>query len=177
MNFRILHYDTLDSTNNLAISFARNGAMEGTVIVSEYQTKGRGRFNRSWQSARGKDLLFSFILRPKLKASGTPILTHLAAQSVLETLISKFELVAKLKKPNDVLIQGKKICGILTESSATKQNMDYVVVGIGLNVNSEKKDLIDLATSIRIETKKKVDKAPLLIDILERFRTKYEQSQ
>lgn len=177
MNFRILHYDTLDSTNNLAIAFARDGAVEGAVIVSEYQTKGRGRFNRSWQSARGKDLLFSFILRPKLKASGTPILTHLAAQAVSEMLVSRFELAAKLKKPNDVLIRDKKICGILTESSGVKQKMDYVVVGIGLNVNSEKKDLIDLATSIWIETKKKVEKEPLLIDILGRFRAKYEKVQ
>lgn len=177
MNFRILHYDMLDSTNNLAITFAKEKAAEGTVIVSEYQTKGRGRFDRAWSSPRGKGLLFSLILYPKLKAGEAPILTHLAAEVVAESLSSQFNLSAKLKKPNDILVQGKKICGILTESSTTKQNMDYVVVGIGLNVNSEKKDLIDSATSIRIETKKKVDKEPLLIDILERFRTKYEETK
>lgn len=174
MNFRILHYDTLDSTNNLAITFAKEKAAEGTVVVTEFQTKGRGRFNRQWLSPRGKGLLFSLTLYPKLKTSETPILTHLAAEAVSETLSSQFNLPAKLKKPNDVLVEGKKICGILTESSATKQKIDYVVVGIGLNVNSEKKDLIDSATSIRIETKKKVDKDLLLIDILERFKAKYE---
>ncbi len=176
MNFRILHYDTLDSTNNLAISFAKEKAAEGTVVVSEFQTKGRGRFNRSWQSARGKDLLFSLILRPELKAQEAPILTHLAAQSVLEILASEFKLPAKLKKPNDVLIRNKKICGILTESSAIKQKLEYVVVGIGLNVNSERKNLIDSATSIYIETKKKVQKEPLLIGILECFKQRYEQT-
>ena len=175
MNFRILHYDTLDSTNNLAITFAKEKAAEGTVVVSEFQTKGRGRFDRTWLSPRGKGLLFSLILYPKLKAGEAPILTYLAAEAVAESLSSQFNLPAKLKKPNDVLIRDKKICGILTESSGVKQKMDYVVVGIGLNVNSEQKNLIDSVTSIRIETKKKVEKEPLLIDILERFGTKYEE--
>ncbi len=176
MNFRILHYDTLDSTNNLAISFARDSASEGTVITADFQTKGRGRFERTWLSPKGKGLLFSIILRPKLKVSEAPILTHLAAQSVLEVLASNFDLPSKLKKPNDVLVQDKKICGILTESSAVKQKLDYVVVGVGLNVNSATKDLLKTATSIFIETKKKVDQEPLLLDILERFREKYRHT-
>lgn len=177
MNFRILHYDTLDSTNDLAISFAKEGAEEGTVVSAEFQKKGRGRFKRTWLSPRGKGLLFSIILRPKLKTSEAPILTHLAAQAVLETLIAHFNLPAKLKKPNDVLVGRKKICGILTESSTVKQKLDYVVVGIGLNVNHMKKDLPNSATSIFMETKKKVEKEPLLLDILDRFRAKYEQAE
>ncbi len=175
MNFRILHYDTLDSTNNLAISFARDGASEGTVVTADFQTKGRGRFERTWLSPKGKGLLFSIILRPKLKVSEAPILTHLAAQSVSEILASNFDLPAKLKKPNDVLVRGRKICGILTESSAVKQKLDYVVLGIGLNVDSTQKELLDSATSIFLETKKKVEKEKLLLDILGCFEAKYEK--
>jgi len=177
LDFRILHYDALDSTNDQAISFAREGAQEGTVVVAEFQKKGRGRFERTWLSPRGKGLLFSIILRPKLKASEAPILTHWAALSVSESLQFNFNLPAKLKKPNDVLIKGKKICGILTESSGVKQKLEYVVLGIGLNVNSTAKELLETATSIFIETKKKVGKEPLMLDILERFRTQYEKVQ
>ena len=175
MTFRILHYKTLDSTNNLAIQFARAGAAEGTVVSSEFQTKGRGRLDRSWISPRGKGLLFSVILRPKFKAQAAPILTQLTAEAVRDALVSNFKILAKLKKPNDVLVDGKKICGILTESSATKQKLDYVVVGIGLNVNSAQKELIHTATSIFTETKKKVEKEPLLLDILGRLNEKYEK--
>ncbi len=177
MDFRILHYDALDSTNDQAIFFAREGAQEGTVVATEFQKKGRGRFERTWLSPRGKGLLFSLILRPKLRTFQAPILTHWAAEAVLESLVSNYGLKAKLKKPNDVLVRDKKICGILTESSAVKQKLDYVIVGIGLNVNSTKKDLLDSATSIFMETKKKVEKEPLMLDILEYFRTQYEKAQ
>lgn len=145
--------------------------------MAEYQKKGRGRFERTWLSARGKGLLFSLILKPKLKTSEAPILTHWAAEAVQQSLISNFGLKAKLKKPNDVLIDGKKICGILTESSATKQKLDYVVLGIGVNVNSTQKELLETATSILVETKKKVQKDALMLDILERFRTQYEKAK
>ncbi len=174
MDYRILHYDTVESTNDLAIQFAKDGAAEGAVVSAEFQKKGRGRFERTWLSVHGKGLLFSIVLRPKLKSSAAPILTHLAAEAVRESLVSNFKIEAKLKKPNDVLVGGKKICGILTESSSVKQKLDYVVLGIGLNLNGAKKDLLETATSIYLETKKKVEKDPLLLDILERFRTKYE---
>lgn len=173
MNFRILHYDALDSTSDLALTFAREGANEGTVVTSDFQMKGRGRFDRKWSSPRNKGLLFSLILRPQMKPLQVPILTHLAAQSISEMLSARFHLPAKLKKPNDVLINGKKICGILTESSTLRQKLEYVVVGVGLNVNSETKELMDSATSIRVEIKKKVEQDPLLLDILDRFNQKY----
>jgi BirA family biotin operon repressor/biotin-[acetyl-CoA-carboxylase] ligase len=173
MAFRILYYDTVDSANNLALSFAKEGAREGTVVVAEYQTKGRGRFHRKWSSPRGKGLLFSVILRPSLSASSVPILTHLAAKAVAEVLNTNFELSARLKKPNDVLVGGRKIAGILTESSGTRSEIDYVVVGIGLNVNTESRYLIKGATSIYRETGRYADKSQILNRILSIFWSEY----
>ena len=174
MNFRILHYNTLDSTNTLAIKLAREGASEGAVVVSDYQTHGRGRFKRRWISPRGTGLLFSIILRPDLKPASAAILTHLAAQSVAEVLKEKFKLEAKLKKPNDVLIGGKKIAGILTEASGNQHDLDYVVVGIGLNVNGRRKGMMRSATSVYLEVQKRVDKEVILTKILSIFQDKYE---
>ena len=174
MRFRILHYTTVDSTNNLALSFAREGVQEGTVVVAEYQTHGRGRFKRRWTSPRGENLLFSIVLRPKFESSRAPMLTHLAAQSVAEVLKREFQLPLKLKRPNDVVVGGRKIAGILTESRPYYQCLEYVVVGIGLNVNSRRRKLVKKATSIYDETSKKAEKQRLLLQMLEAFRIKYE---
>lgn len=173
MRFRILHYDTVDSTNNLALSFARQGAEEGTVVCADYQTRGRGRFNRRWVSPRGKNLLFSIILRPQMASSEAPILTQWAAQSVTEVLEENFKLPAKLKRPNDVLVKGKKIAGILTESSAYHQCLEHVVIGFGLNVNAGSTKLPKTATSICLETGREGEKDKILLEILETFKSKY----
>lgn len=175
MNFRILRYDTLDSTNNLALQLARDGAAEGTVVTCEFQTKGRGRFKRRWYSPKGKGLLFSIVLRPQLNAQAASILTHLAAQSVAEVLKERFGLAARLKRPNDILVNGKKIAGILSESSSYHTRLDYMVVGIGLNLNTPRKGLLRTATSVSLETKRDVkEKHEVLTEILSAFRSKYE---
>ena len=173
MAFRILYYETVESTNDLALQFAKEGAAEGTVIAADFQTKGRGRQKREWISPRGKGLLFSVILRPALSASSAPILTHLAGEAVAEALKKEAGLACTLKKPNDVLVGGKKIAGILTESSGTGDRIDYVVIGIGLNVTTEKRHLLKTATSIWVEIGKKVAKEALLTQILSLFWAKY----
>ena len=175
MRFRILHYDTLDSTNHLARSFAEEGAGEGTVITAEYQTRGRGRFKKRWVSPRGSGLLFSIILRPKLKTSSASILTHVAAKSVAEALQECFKISPKLKKPNDVLVHGKKIAGILTESSGAGQKLEYVIVGIGLNVNTQASKLPRGATSVACEIGKRTEKDEVLEKILSIFEKKYAE--
>ena len=149
MKFRILHYATLDSTNNCAKELASQGACQGTIVTADYQTKGRGRFKRKWVSPRGKDLLFSIIVRPKnLKAGSASILTQVVAHSVQEVLRKNLKVEAKIKKPNDVLVENRKICGILVESSTRLGMIEYMVVGVGLNVNSRKSQLVRGATSI-----------------------------
>ncbi len=173
MNLRILHYDRLPSTNDLALELASKKAAEGTVIVSDYQTHGRGRFKRKWVSRPGKNLLFSIVLKPRFSAQTAPILTHLAARSVASILKKQFSLPAKLKRPNDVLVGEKKISGILTEAASSNGRMEYVVVGIGLNVNSRKGDLPAGATSIYLETDQKIDPSEILDLILNHFWNQY----
>src|SRR3989338_5250452 len=105
MRFRILHYQTLDSTNTCAKELAKAGAREGTVVFADYQTKGRGRFRRRWHSPKAKDLLFSVIVRPNhMKAGALSIVTQLAAMAVRDTLASEYAVTSKIKRPNDVLI-------------------------------------------------------------------------
>jgi len=175
MRFRILRYRSLDSTNNVAKDFAERGAAEGTVIVTDFQTKGRGRESRRWRSPKEKDLLFSIIVRPPLKVGQISILTHLTAQAVKGVLDKELGMLSALKKPNDVLVEGKKIAGILTESSGKGRQTEYVVIGVGLNVNTPRKSLLTSATSILMQTKKEVDRDKLLISFLDLFRRMYEE--
>lgn len=155
MKFRIVHYNALDSTNNLARTLAQEGASEGTVVVTEFQSRGRGQFKRKWISPKSKNLLFSIILRPKFKASQASILTIMAARALVELLKNQYDLAATIKRPNDVLVDRKKIAGILTESSGHGAHIDYVVIGIGLNINSKANKLPKQATSL-IELKKEL---------------------
>ena len=175
MHLRILHYKTVTSTNDVALEFANAGASEWTVVASEFQSKGRGRWTRRWSSPRGKGLLFSILLRPRLRPSSAGILTHLAAKSVAEALKVQVGLAAKLKRPNDVLVGGKKIAGILTEARGNGKSMDYVVVGVGLNVSSRRLDIPAEATSIYLETGLQTERDGILNEILGAFRRHYEQ--
>ena len=170
MKFIILHYPILDSTNNLAKEFASLGVRGGTVIFSDYQRKGRGRFKRKWISPKGKDLLFSVILRPThVKANAVSIVTQTTAMSIRDVLKQKFDISAKIKRPNDLLVNGKKICGILVESSTHKNMIEYIVVGIGLNVNSRQRELLRSATSLREMLGEQKDRKQLLQDLLGGF--------
>jgi BirA family transcriptional regulator, biotin operon repressor / biotin---[acetyl-CoA-carboxylase] ligase len=174
MNFRILHYNTLPSTNDFAISLAKQGAREGTVVTAKYQTRGRGRFRRRWHSTRGTGLLFSLILRPKVKTSKASLITHLAARSIQEAIERVSSIKSTLKRPNDVLVNQKKVAGILCESSTSGSRVDYVVLGAGLNVNSRKKDLIRGATSLFEESHKKYKPEDLLDEFLRLFKINYK---
>lgn len=174
MQYRILHYDSLDSTNNLCQELAKGGASEGIVVKADYQTSGRGRFERKWVSPRGKNLLFSILLRPKWKSSKVPILTMVTAECLVE-LLTGLGVQSKIKRPNDVLVNGKKIAGILSESSGAGDTIDYLVIGVGLNVNSKKREIPEGATSILLETEKSIDREELLEKFLTVFQKRYEK--
>lgn len=174
MRFRILHYPTVDSTNTTAKEFAEKGASEGTVLFADYQTKGRGRLGRRWVSPRGKDLLFSVLFRPKkLKANRTPAVTQVTASSVRRFLEKETGLEFKVKKPNDVLVDGKKVCGILVESGTSSGYIDYLIVGVGLNVNSRERQLPAKATSLLEVTGREYDRLGLLETLLKVFERDY----
>jgi BirA family biotin operon repressor/biotin-[acetyl-CoA-carboxylase] ligase len=171
-------YSTLDSTNEVAKREALTGAPEGTVIVAEQQEQGKGRLKRSWFSPPELGLWFSVILRPKIKPAQASQLTFVSAVAVCKALRAVTGLPVMIKWPNDLLYKGKKLCGILTELSAEIEEINYLVVGIGLNVNQQEKDfpseLRETATSLALATKRSWQRVELLRQILGEYEKQYQ---
>lgn len=175
----IHHEKVVDSTQKLATKFANNGAEEGVVISANIQTAGRGQKNRTWYSGDGNNIAMSIILRPNLESFECPQLTLLAAVAVTQAINEITSLNASIKWPNDILINEKKLVGILTEMKIIQNELQYIILGIGMNVNNSLEDFEDeisqLATSIKIETGKMVDKVMLMNRILEKLEILYRQ--
>ena len=174
IDFTIHYFDEVSSTNTLAREYAEQGASEGLVLVAEYQTEGRGKPGRKWISPAGKNLLFSLLLRPSIAPSRSPIITQIACRSVA-AILKEHGIESTFKRPNDILVNGKKICGILVESSTAGERLDYVVIGIGLNVNAEQEELIPEATSMKIISGRLHNKEELLQKILRQFQFDTEE--
>ncbi len=174
----IEYLSEVDSTNLKAKNLAEGGAPEGTLVVTEKQTKGRGRRGRSWFSSEGEGIYATLILRPAMSPGGVPRITLMTAVAVAEALLSLFPLDIKIKWPNDIIVKGRKLAGILTEISTEMDAVNYIVVGLGLNVNtplsSFPEELKYKATSILIETGKISSRARLFRAFLEHFEKYYE---
>lgn len=144
-----------ESTNKSALTMAYHGAPEGTAVIADAQTAGRGRLGRLWISPPGKNIYVSLILRPAIDPSSASQITLVAGVAVAEMLNTYCPGRIELKWPNDVLANGRKLCGILAESRVTAEKVEYVVVGIGINVNMEPghfdESIREIATSIRME--------------------------
>jgi BirA family biotin operon repressor/biotin-[acetyl-CoA-carboxylase] ligase len=166
----------VDSTNTWAIKEALKGAEEGEVFLAEAQTQGKGRMGRKWFSPKGKNIYLSLILKPQMPPQRVPLL-NLGASLALAYVLEKLELEPELKWPNDVLLRGKKVCGILSEAYAEADKVNFVVLGIGLNVNTKKEDfpeeLRDSATSLLIETGKEFSRNHLVKEILQELEGVY----
>lgn len=166
----ILYFDAIDSTNAEAKRRAAKGAPEGTVLVAEEQGKGRGRLERPFFTPREKGIWFSVILRPKFLPQEAPKCTLLAAVAVAMAM-ERFGLRAGIKWPNDILYDGKKLVGILTEMSAEMDRINYVIIGTGINVNFAPEDfpeeLRPVATSLAIMKGEKLPRAKFLQRVLE----------
>jgi BirA family transcriptional regulator, biotin operon repressor / biotin---[acetyl-CoA-carboxylase] ligase len=156
MNVTTLRYDTLGSTNAEALDQAHQGADEGLCIVAGTQTAGRGRHGRAWVSNSDAGLYFSIVLRPKLNTRDLPLITLMAGVAVHDTL-AEFGLNPDIKWVNDVLVNDKKISGILAETTEAKRGL-AVIVGIGINVKSSNfpPEIAEIATSVEAETKRNV---------------------
>lgn len=169
-------FSEVASTNDLAKELATIGAKEGTVIIAETQTSGKGRLNRRWASPKG-GIWLSMILRPKLRTKNLPKLTLMTSLAVAKTIDQLFNLKPEVKWPNDVLVSGKKLCGILTQCSTTDDRIGFVVVGIGINVNFEldslPKQVRENATSLKHELKREIDKEQFLSVLLEKIEHYY----
>jgi len=165
----IVYCTEIDSTNPKAKALAAKGAPEGTIVVSEMQTKGRGRKTRGWFSPPRDGIYLSLILRPNISPRLAPSMTLLTAVAIAETLLSVPGLEIAIKWPNDILARGKKLAGILTEMSTERERIDYIVVGLGLNVNTSRfpDEIEGKATSILIETGQRVRRVTLAKEYLE----------
>ncbi|PIQ88911.1 MAG: biotin--[acetyl-CoA-carboxylase] ligase [Candidatus Omnitrophica bacterium CG11_big_fil_rev_8_21_14_0_20_42_13] len=169
----IFYYETVTSTMDMAFDLGFNAAPEGTVIFAEHQTNGRGRLGRSWLSPKGKGLYMSLLLRPKFLPQEAPKLTLMAAVSIVEAIKAQTGISAFIKWPNDILIENKKVAGILTEIDSEPDRIKFVNIGIGVNINSIRSLLPDAATSLSAESKKSVCRLELTKDILRFIEKNY----
>jgi len=174
----IIFLNETDSTNTRAKELAAQGAPEGTLVIAEKQTEGRGRRGRSWFSPPGGGIYFSLILRPVISPGETPKITLMTAVVLAETLISLMKLKLRIKWPNDILVNGKKLAGILTEISTEMDAVNYIIVGLGLNVNTQfeqfPQDIKGNATSILIENGKQFPRVKLIQHYLKLYEIYYD---
>jgi len=172
---KLFYFKTIDSTNIYAKKLVKNGVEEGTIVVSEVQKSGRGRKSRSWSSPKG-GLWFSVILYPNIPPQKAMIVTMASSVAVAQGIIETTGLTPMIKWPNDLLINNKKVCGILTELDAEMDKINYSLVGIGINVNNEVDDnLKDIATSLSEQTKANISRVELLRSIIKNLDKNYSK--
>jgi BirA family biotin operon repressor/biotin-[acetyl-CoA-carboxylase] ligase len=173
----IHHFFKVDSTNNVAMALAENGDPHGTVVLAEEQTAGRGRAGRTWHSEKSAGIFCTVILRPQIPPAHAPLLTLVAGLAARDAAAEDLDAVPDIRWPNDLLVGGKKFCGILTEMHAEPDRMHHAVVGIGINVNHTKMppELANIATSLRLETNRVHSRLELLIRLLRHFDRYYNQ--
>ena len=165
---RIHHFFKINSTNAVAFRLAAAGEPHGTLVVAEEQTAGRGRLGRAWYSEKTTGIYLSLILRPPLGPQQAPILTLAAGLAARDAVAEVTGLIINLKWPNDLLVGGKKFCGILTEMHAEAQRIHHVIVGIGINVNHARlpKELELRATSLRLAGGRAYSRLEILLRLL-----------
>lgn len=178
----LVFLDMVDSTNTRAKQLAEAGAPDGTLVVAETQSSAKGRRGRSWMAPSGSGVWFSLLLRPKIAPEHASMLTLVAAMAVEKGIRDLAGIEGRIKWPNDIVIEGKKICGILTEMSADMDDVNHVVVGIGINANIREfpKELRDKATSLLLVSGQMVRRAALLNAVLlawEEYYGKYLQTE
>lgn len=173
----VYYFGCTDSTNVQAKRLAEEGAAHGTLVVADRQTAGRGRRGRGWDSPAGKNLYFTLILKPDFAPDKASMLTLVMAMAVLKGLKRLLGAASVgIKWPNDLVINGKKICGILTEMALEQSRIGHVIIGVGINVETQEfaAELVDKATDIETACGRKLCKADLLAEIMQAFEEYYE---
>ncbi len=170
-------YNTIDSTNQEAKRLGSGPSIDGLLLISEEQTMGKGRRGRTWLSKKGDGIFMSLLLRPQIQPVHASMLTILAGLAVQKAIVGATGLACKIKWPNDVVVSGKKVCGILTEMSTDMEEIQFVVVGIGVNVNALEMDpeAAPYATSLCMESGKTYERKLLAAAIVEQFELYYMQ--
>jgi BirA family transcriptional regulator, biotin operon repressor / biotin---[acetyl-CoA-carboxylase] ligase len=174
---RIYHFFKTDSTNAVALRLGESGEPHGTVVLAEEQTAGRGRAGRSWTSEKSAGIYCSILLRPPVPPAHAPLLTLVAGLAARDAAAEDLDSLPDIRWPNDVLVGGRKFCGILTEMHAEPDRIHHAVIGVGMNVNQTKMPagLADIATSLRMETGKVHSRLELLIRLLRHLDRYYNQ--
>jgi len=174
---RIYHFFKVDSTNRVALDLVHAGEAEGAMVLAEEQTAGRGRAGHSWHSERASGIYATLLLRPTLSPVQAPVLTMMAGLAAHAAIQAQTGAAVDLKWPNDLLMGGKKVGGILTEMHAEPSQVKFVIVGMGLNVNQEKfpGELNAIATSLRTETGRMQSRLELLVRLLREFESGYNR--
>lgn len=173
----LVYEEDMTSTMDVAFRLGMEGEPEGTVVCAEGQSKGRGRMGRHWLSPKGKGIYMSVILRPRCSASEAARLTLLGAVAVAEAIAKVSQLKPVIKWPNDVLVNNKKIVGILTELRAEIDQVKFVVIGIGINVNATASQLIPEATSMKIEGHQNFSRVAVMQAVLKSLEEWYAHLQ
>ena len=171
----IIYFEETSSTNDIAKKIAGEGAPEGTIVVAESQTLGKGRGGKQWESPKYLGIYFSFILRPKIDKALIPYISMMASIAAAEAIKEETVLDTKIKWPNDLLINGKKVCGMLIEGSTVKDKLEFLVVGIGINVNNEffPGSYLYPPTSLKIEKGIPLSRKKILKRLLEKTEQWY----
>lgn len=171
----IFYFPVIDSTNTKAKQLAEEGYPSGTLVVAEQQDAGRGRRGRNWESPRGTGIFMTLMLKPEINPNNASMLTLVAALAVSSAITKCTGRPAGIKWPNDIVMNGKKVCGILTEMSAQFDYVNHIVIGIGINVHNESfpEEISHMATSLYLETKEHVNRASLIEEIWEQFEHYY----
>lgn len=174
---KVLFFDTIDSTNLRAKLEAEAGAPQGTLIVADEQSAGRGRRGREWDSPAGKNIYCTLLLRPDMDPNRASMLTLVMALAVAEGIRRTCRLETQIKWPNDIVIEGRKVCGMLTEMSVERDYIHYVVVGVGINVGVQEfpEALRETAASLQQFTGAPVNRAALIAEIMKSFETIYQR--
>ncbi|WP_112181165.1 biotin--[acetyl-CoA-carboxylase] ligase [Paraliobacillus zengyii] len=175
----MVYQEKMPSTQTKANKLAQDGYAHGTVVIADRQESGRGRMNRSWFSNNDLGAWLSIILRPDVPPLQAPQFTLVAATVLAELIEEEVGVTPTIKWPNDILIHGKKVAGILTEMQAEQDNINHIVIGIGLNVNqtadSFEEEISQFATSLKIEVEKTLKKQELIQALLQRFEEAYDR--
>lgn len=175
----IYFFSETGSTNDEALALGTAGLPEGTVVLADKQSRGKGRFQRVWNSPAGTNIYTSIILRPEISSSEASQIPIMAGVAVADTLNAYCPDNVKMKWPNDVLIHNRKVCGILSQAKLTGKKIDFIVLGIGINVNLQKKEfskeIRDTATSLAIETGGKISRMKLIISLYENLEKWYKK--
>lgn len=175
----IVYLDSVDSTNSYGKRLAESDFSDGTVIIAEEQTSGRGRLGRDWVSPKGKGIWMTIMLKPDIKPNLASQVTLIAAMAVLKAIKAVYDMDIMIKWPNDLVVNGKKVCGILAELGAEIERVNYLCVGIGINANLDESDFknqaLDMATSLKIAAGMEVERKKLIVRILDIFESYYSK--